>query len=106
MVRERKEYFVITKQTSESYSIDNEWFDTFEEARKHINDKDENGNYKYTGWCTGSQKCRIERRVVGGKQKSMVTLDSWSYYDGKLDTDYSYHWSSRFGEPEYEGKNI
>ena len=104
MIKERKDYFVITKQIDEYNSMDDEWFDTFEEERAHINDKDEHGNYKYTGWWTTSQKCRIERRVVGGKQGRMNTLDSWNYQDGRLNTDYSYHWSSRYGEPEYERK--
>ena len=104
MVKERKEYFVIKDCSGEYNSVDAEWFDTFEEARSHINDSNEHGNYRYTGWYTDSRECEIERRVVGGKQKRMVTLDSWNYRDGRLNEEYSYHWSSRYGEPEYEGK--
>ena len=104
MIKERKEFFVITKQIGEYDSIDDEWFDSFEEARAHINDLNENGRFKYAGWWTDSQECEIERRVIGGKQKRMVTLDEWSYRDSRLNEKYSYHWSSMYGEPEYKGK--
>jgi len=101
MIKERKEFFVLVKESGEYSVSDVEWFDTFEEARSHINDLDENGRFKYTGWWLDSQACYIERRAVGGKLPQMVTLDCWAFKHGHIDGNNTYHYAKQYGEENY-----
>ena len=104
MIKERKEFFVLVKESGEYSISDVEWFETFEEARSHINDLDEKGQFKYTAWFLRSQACYIERRAVGGKLPRMVTLNRWSFKKGQLDTDYSFNYAEQYREENYKGK--
>ena len=64
--------------------INKEAFDTFNEARSHILDKNEDGMYKYsTGWID-RQDCVIRRYFVCPNMKVPSLTDEWTYSEGKL----------------------
>ena len=79
------EIFVITiDPVTVSKLINKEVFDTFDEARSHILDKDEEGKYKYsTGWID-RQDCVIRRYFVCPDMRVPSLTDDWTYSEGKL----------------------
>jgi hypothetical protein len=100
MVSRTIEYFAIKKDgDGHSPSIDTEVFDTFDEARAHIDDLDENGRYKYCACWTDHQGCSIERNYIDPTMKTFRRTDTWGYEDERL--TYHQEWDK---EHLYHGK--
>ena len=79
--------------------INKEVFDTFDEARSHILDKNEDGKYKYsTGWID-RQDCIICRYFVCPSMRVPSKTDEWIYSEGKFVKHYN--WDK---EHPYTGK--
>ena len=84
MITKTIEFFTITIDTVTGPCIDKDVFDTFDEARSHISDKDENGKYKYsTGWID-RQDCIICRYFCCPSMHKLSITDRWTYSNGKL----------------------
>lgn len=85
MVTKTIELFIIAiDPVTESKLINKEAFDTFDEARSHILDKNKDGKYKYsTGWID-RQDCVIRRYFVCHNMRVPSLTDEWNYNDGKL----------------------
>lgn len=90
MTKKTIEFYVIKEEISEYNEREAEYFDTFEEARSHINDTDENGRYKYCGYWTDSQECSICRKFINPQTKTMITTDTWVFKKGKLINHYNF----------------
>lgn len=84
MITKTIEFFTISIDSITGPLIDKDVFDTFDEARSHILDKNENGKYKYsTGWID-RQDCIIKRYFCCPGMHKLSTTDKWYYNDGKL----------------------
>lgn len=99
MTKRNIEFFVLVDCSGEYNTTEAEYFDTFEEARSHINDTNEHGNFKYHGWWTDAQECEIKRIIITPEYKLPKTTDIWAYRNGRLDETHSYHY-----ENAYQGK--
>ncbi len=101
MVTKSIELFVICADY-EYTSKEEEYFNTFEDARNHISDMDESGRrYKYSGWWSDRQTCEIKRIYIEPGMKCPECTNIWSFKDGKLDPNNSYVWNH---EHAYRGK--
>ena len=101
MVTKPIELFVICSD-GEKPCMENEYFDTFEDARSHISDMKEDGRrYKYSGWWGDRQVCDIKRIYIEPGMKRPLCTNTWAFKDGKLDPDDSYIWDD---EHAYKGK--
>ena len=78
MVNKAIEFFIL-----EDYSniyvphTEIEYFDTYEDALSHVNDKDENGNLKYT-------TCMITRKGITPTLQRMEIFERWIFENGKF----------------------
>lgn len=104
MITKTIEYFAIVKD-GDGFTPSKvaEIFDTFEEARSHINDLIDDGEYKdkykYCQCWTNKQGCSIERYLATPEMKQFRRTDDWKYKNGKL-VEY-YNWDK---EHPYKGK--
>ena len=104
MITKTIEYFAIVEDgDGVTPSKIAEIFDTFEEARSHINDLiedgEDKGRYKYCQRWTNKQGCSIKRYLATPTMKRIYRTDSWDYKDGKL-VEY-YNWVQDY---PYKGK--
>lgn len=98
MITKTIEYFAIVEENERSMG-EREIFDTFEEARSHINDKNEDGTYKYREPWNDYQGCWIYRYYADSTMKTVSTTNVWQFSDGFLYN--SYCWDK---EHPYTGK--
>ena len=105
MITKTIEYFAICEEIDgwvPSKKIA-EIFDTFEEARSHINDLiedgEDKGRHKYCRPWTDEQGCSIARYFATPEMKYIKRTDDWSYKNGVL-VAYS-NWDK---EHPYEGR--
>lgn len=90
MITKTIEFFTITIDNNAEPYIDKDVFDTFDEARSHISDKNENGKYKYsTGWID-RQDCNIRRYFCCPGMHKLSKTDQWHYSEGKLVQHYNW----------------
>ena len=71
----------------EDVGKNDETFDTFEEARKHILDSDPSDptRYKFGGYWDGyRQKCTIWHERLDPTRKTLEKVESWHFRDGCL----------------------
>lgn len=61
-----------------------EAFDTFDEARSHILDKNKDSKYKYFTGCINGPDCSILRYFVCPGMVVPSLTDEWTYSEGKL----------------------
>ena len=100
MITKTIEYFAIAEENEHSAG-EREIFDTFEEARSHINDKNEDGTYKYREPWNDYQGCWIYRYYADSTMKTISTTNVWRYINGSLSKEDSYCWDK---EHSYIGK--
>ena len=100
MITKTIEFFTISiDPVTEPRLVDKDVFDTFDEARFHISDKDKEGKYKYsTGWIN-RQDCVIRRYFCCPGMHKLSITDEWDYSDGKL--VHHFNWNK---EHPYHGK--
>lgn len=100
MITKTIEYFAIVGENEHSMG-ECEIFDTFEEARSHINDKNEDGTYKYREPWNDYQGCWIYRHYADSTMKTISTTNVWKFTYGRLRNYDSYCWDK---EHAYTGK--
>ena len=98
MITKTIEYFALVEENERSMG-EREIFDTFEEARSHINDKNEDGSYKYREPWNDYQGCWIYRYYADSTRKTVSTTNVWQFSNGCLYN--SYCWDR---EHAYTGK--
>lgn len=102
MITKTIEYFVIVEENELFDSMEErEIFDTFEEARSHINDKNEDGTYKYHEPWNDYQGCWIYRHYADSTMKIISITNVWRFIHGRLSKEDSYCWDH---EHAYTGK--
>lgn len=98
MITKTIEYFALVEENERSMG-EREIFDTFEEARSHINDKNEDGTYKYREPWNDYQGCWIRRYYADSTMKNVSITNIWRFSNGCLYN--SYCWDR---EHAYTGK--
>ena len=86
------EYFVIEYYADDSMCLPGETFETFEEARSHINDINEKGKYIYSEPWTNAQTCKIIRYFGEPGMTNVEKTNTWKYRNGQLVEDLCYVW--------------
>lgn len=94
------ELFVIAVDPlTEINIINKEVFDTFDEARSHILDKNKDGKYEYSPEWVNRPDCIIRRYFVCPSMRVPSLTDEWTYSDGKLVQhrwDKEYHYTGKY----------
>lgn len=100
MITKTIELFVIAiDPVTEPHLIDKEAFDTFDEARSHILDKNKDNKYKYSPGWVNRPECIIRRYFCCPGMHKLCITDEWNYSDGKLTKHFN--WEK---EHPYSGK--
>lgn len=84
MVKKPIEYYTIATnhwvfETQREVVLEVETFDSFEEARSHIYDKNEDGSYKYHSVYGKDMECRIRRYYICPEMPVVTMTDEWKY---------------------------
>lgn len=84
MVKKPIEYYTIAREhwvfeTQTAIVLEEETFNSFEDARSHIYDKNEDGSYKYHGAYNKQMECYIRRYYICPGMKLVSKTDEWKY---------------------------
>lgn len=78
MVNKSVEFFILEDCTNQYIPpTEIEYFDTYEDALSHVNDKDEDGKLKYF-------TCMITRKCITPTLQRMEIFDHWIFENGKF----------------------